>query len=299
MKTSAVSYWLVLLMLCSLCLIPKNSVAAESEMPNANLLAKYTELQKHLLSNQFQRPLYLKSVATTFNLKGEIYAEVDYPLATVNAALNDPEHWCDVLILHINIKFCHATSSRGETALTVNLGNKNFQALADTYQVEFNYRAVITTPDYFALELSAKNGPLSTHDYKIWVEATSVANGRTFLHFTYAYAFGLSGRLAMQAYLTTFGRDKVGFTVTGKLPDGQPRYITGLSGVVERNTMRYYLAIDAYLSSFKLPAKDQLKQRLQQCFFSIEQYPIQLHDLELNEYLEMKHKEYLRQQAPL
>lgn len=299
MKISSIPYWLALLLLCSLCFISKNSVATESEMPNATLLAKYTELQKPLLNNQFQRALYLNSVATSHNLKGEIYAVVDYPFAMVDTALNNHEHWCDVLILHLNIKYCHAASSKDITTLTVNIGNKNYQALADTYQVEFNYRGGITTPDYFALELNAEKGPLDTHDYKIWVEATPIAGGRTFLHFTYAYAFGLASRLAMQGYLATFGRNKVGFTITGKLPDGQPSYIQGLSGVVERNTMRYYLAIDAYLSSFTILAKDPLEQRLQQWFFLTESYPIQLHDIELFEYLEMKHKEYLRQQAPL
>jgi hypothetical protein len=286
------------MLLCSIGLFVKNTIAAEPEAANMPLRNKYMALQKSLLNNQFQRPLYLNSVATSNNLKGEIYAVVDYPFATVNTALNDPEHWCNVLILHINIKYCHAATNKNGAILTVNLGNKTYQALADTYQVEFNYKSVITTPDYFALELNADNGPIGTHDYKIMVEATPLASGRTFLHFTYAYAFGIAGRLAMQAYLVTFGRDKVGFTIIGKLPDGQPSYVQGLSGVVERNTMRYYLAIDAYLAAMSLPAKDQFPHRLQQWYNSIELYPLQLHDLELAEYLDMKGKEYLRQQAP-
>jgi hypothetical protein len=184
-------------------------------MSSILLRAKYTELDKQLRNNQFQRALYLISAKSSSDLKGEIYAAVDYPFVVVNAAFDNPAHWCDLLILHVNIKYCRASSSNAGTALSVRLGRKYDQTLADTYRTEFNYRGIIATPDYFAVELNAENGPLGTHDYHIWIEATPVKDGRTFLHFTYAYAFGLTGRLAMQGYLATIGRDKVGFTVTG------------------------------------------------------------------------------------
>lgn len=274
-----------------------NTLAAESDVSNIPLRAKYTELTKQLHSNQFQRALTLNSTESSHDLKGEIYAVVDYPFATVNTALNDPAHWCDVLILHVNIKYCHASSDDTKTILTVNLGKKYDQPLVDTYRVEFNYRGVITTPDYFALELNAENGPLSTSDYRIWVEATPVKGGRTFLHFTYAYTFGLAGSLAMKGYLATIGRNKVGFTVTGKLPNGESAYIQGVRGVVERNTMRYYLAIDAYIAALATPTKAQLEQRLLLWYNANEKYSRQLHEVERDEYLKMKRKEYQRQQV--
>ena len=46
----------------------------------------------------------------------------------------------------------------------------------------------------------------------------------------------MMGRLAMQVYLGTTGRSKVGFTVTGTQADGQPLHIGGTRGVVEVNT---------------------------------------------------------------
>lgn len=69
-------------------------------------------------------------------------------------------------------------------------------------------------------------------------------NERTFTHFIYTDAFGFAGNLAMQVYLATGARNKVGFTVTKKLPNGQSIYIKGVSGIVERNDMRYYVAIE-------------------------------------------------------
>jgi len=295
-KAGSLRWMPVFVLLCGGWLGAGISVAAEPAMSPDPLRAKYTELGKQLRNNQFQRALYLDSVESSTNLKGEIYAVVDYPFATVNAALNNPAHWCDVLVLHMNVKYCHASSDKAGTVLSVNLGRKYYQPLADAFRLEFNYRGVITTPDYFALELNAEDGPLSTHDYHIWIEATPVKQGRTFLHVTYAYAFGLTGRLGMQAYLATIGRDKVGFTVTGKLPNGQPAYIQGVRGVVERNTMRYYLAIDAYLAALTTPPKGQLEKRLRYWYNATDQYARQLHEVELDDYLAMKRREYRRQQ---
>ena len=286
----------ILLFLCGVGFAGGKAVAAESDVSVEPLRAKYAELSEQLRNNPFQRALYLDSSESPTDLKGEIYAVVDYPFAVVNGALNSPAHWCDVLMLHINVKYCNASGQGGGTLLSVNIGRKYFQPLEDAHRLDFNYRAVVTTPEYFALELNADEGPLSTHVYRIWIEAASLEGGRSFLHVTYAYEFGLLGRLAMRAYLATIGRDKVGFTVTETLPNGQPVYIKGVRGVVERNTMRYYLAIDAYLDALTTSPEDQLEKRLQKWYRGAEQYARQLHEVEREDYLEMKRREYQRQQ---
>lgn len=293
-----VARWMpVLLLLCGAWIAPGQSFAAEPASPAAALRAKHAEFSKRLHNNQFQRALHLVSVESPQDLQGDIYAVVDYPFAKVEQALNNPAHWCDVLILHVNIKYCRSAEGPAGTILSVNLGKKYDQPLADSYSVEFNYREVSALRDYFAVELKAEHGPLSTHDYRIWLEATPLTEGRTFLHFTYTYAFGMPGRIAMKGYLATLGRDKVGFTVSGKQADGQPLYIKGVRGVVERNTMRYYLAIDAYLAALNTPPGEQLEKRLQFWYSGTEQYARQLHEVERKDYLEMKRKEYQRQQV--
>jgi hypothetical protein len=99
----------------------------------------------------------------------------------------------------------------------------------------------------------------------------------------------------MQGYLATIGRDKVGFTIVGHTTAGQPEYGGGTRGVVERNTMRYYLAIEAYLAALSAPPAEQLEKRLAIWYASVERYPAQLHELERDEYLAMKRKETQRQ----
>jgi hypothetical protein len=99
--------------------------------------------------------------------------------------------------------------------------------------------------------------------------------------------------MAMQGYLATVGRDKVGFT---RVSSGGSDYIGGVRGVVERNTMRYYLAIDAYLGALSSPAPEQFEKRLNNWFSSTERFPHQLHEIDRQQYLDMKRSEYARQQ---
>ena len=302
LKVVQKSGWVSMLLLALICLLCLGAAHADVATPDtdsaASLRAKYLALTTQLGSNQFKRPLYLQSVESPSDLRGEIYALVDYPFATVNQAFNDPAHWCDMLILHINTKYCQASTKPTGTLLAVSIGKKDYQPLGQAYRVEFAYRVATSTPEYFDVGLSAETGPLGTSDYRIRLEAVSLQGGKTFLHITYSYAYNFAGKLAMQAYLATLARDKVGFSSTGKQSDGQPDYIGGVRGVVERNTMRYYLAIDAYLGALSTPPAQQLEKRLQSWFSATELYPRQLHEVDRATYLDMKRREYQRQQTP-
>jgi len=101
----------------------------------------------------------------------------------------------------------------------------------------------------------------------------------------------------MKTYFATIGSGKVGFTQTGTQSSGQPDYIGGMRGLAERNTMRYYLAIDAYLGALASPPPLQLQKRLHRWFTATEQYPRQLREVDRTAYIDMKRGEYLRQQA--
>ena len=112
---------------------------------------------------------------------------------------------------------------------------------------------------------------------------------------SYAYGYGFTARMAMKTYLATIGSQKVGFTILDR-KDGKPVYQGGVLGLLERNTMRYYLAIDAYLAAYALPAADQPEKRIREWYADTERYPEQLHEMEQSEYLDMKRKEIKRQQ---
>jgi hypothetical protein len=262
-------------------------VHAQDTQDAQALKARYLALHEQLANNPYQRPLYIESSETPDRLAGEIYALVEQPFAMVSSALVGIDHWCDILILHLNVKSCRASSSGGDM-LSLNIGRKADQPLGDTYQIDFLYRVVVDTPDYLQIMLDAEQGPLGTSNYRVKLEAVKLDAQRNFLHFSYSYHYGVAARMATQSYLATLGRNKVGFSITGHQANGQPDYVGGIRGIVERNTMRYYLAIEAYLGA---PAPQQLEKRLSDWYAGIERYPLQLHNIERNEYLEMKRKE--------
>ena len=299
--TKSVIFTLILMveMVCSNAALAKGN---EADSFVTALIGQYKVLDSQLQNNQFKRPLVLKSTESPDSLKGEIYAILDYPFTEVNNAINNPDHWCDALILHINVKYCRisndsALASKSGTVLNINLGKKYDQPLVETYKAKFNYESITSATNYFSVEMKAADGPLGTKDYRIWVEATPVNKNQTFLHFTYAYSFGLTGRLAMKGYLATIGRDKVGFSIEPNQANGTQSYIQGIRSVVERNTMRYYLAIDAYLAALKVAPENQQEKRFELWFDSTEQFAQQLHEVERTEYLTMKRKEATRQRV--
>src|SRR5207248_7416839 len=96
----------------------------------------------------------------------------------------------------------------------------------------------------------------------IALEAAPIDSAHTFLHLSYSYRFGTISRMAMQGYLATSGSGKVGFTVTGNDTQGHPQLVGGMRGVMERNTMRYFLAIDAFLETLSAPGHSRLEKRM-------------------------------------
>lgn len=273
------------------------SLGALADAGGASLRARYDELRDQLRNNSFHRPLYIDSAEAGNVLRGDVYAVLDHPFGTVTGALKEPGDWCDILILPFNTKYCHAVAGSGGAGLLVRIGRKFDQPVQDAYKVEFGLRPVAAASDYFESRLNAANGPIGTRDYRITVAAVPLDGRRTFLHLSYSYGYGMAGRLAMQGYLATVGADKVGFTVTGRDGNGQPTYIGGVRGAIERTAMRYYLAIDAHLASLSAPADQQKEKRIEAWFNATEHYPRQLHEMDRTTYVAMKRSEYERQQA--
>lgn len=259
------------------------------------LKSGYAAAQQRLRDSPFHRPLYLESTESSGALKGEVYALVEHPYATVQQALAAPAHWCELLLLQPNIKQCRVEGEGAAARLAVNLGRRFDQPIEKTYLAEFSFAAAQSTPEYFQVQLDAGKGPVGTHDYRIMLEAMPVAGGKTYLHLAYSYGYGFTARLATQAYLSTSGSGKIGFTVTGKDEHGAPEYIDGLRGAVERNAMRYYLAIDAYLGVAQVPDAQRFEQSLQRWYDAIEQFPRQLKEDDRSAYVTVKRGEYQRQ----
>jgi hypothetical protein len=260
----------------------------------ATLHARYLALQAQLGDNQFRRPLHLASSEGEGKVAGDIHALINSPFDPAAAALGVAGDWCDILLLHINTKACRVAGTGQGTVLSLWIGRNHQQPLAEAYRVDFAYRVGARSSQYLQIGLSADAGPMGTRDYRITLEALPVENGKTFIHLGYSYGYGGLGRLAMQTYLATAGRNKIGFTVTGAQPDGRSRHIGGVRGVVERNAMRYYAAIEAFLGARSGSPQARFDKRIRDWYAATELYPRQLHEIGRAEYLDMKRMENMR-----
>lgn len=280
------------------CVLLATIFAAPAFAQDAGTLrAMHTQLRERLATSPFNRPLVLESTQGDASLKGDVYAVVEQPFAVVAPALQGTAHWCELLILHLNVKHCGAAGTAQNEVLTLVVGRKFDQPLADGHKVAFRYSASAANPDYLRVAMAADSGPLGTRDYRLAVEITPLDAKRSFIHLSYSYAYGMAARVAMQGYLSTLARDKVGFSVTGQGDSGTPVYVGGLRGVAERNTMRYYLAVEAYLGALGTAPAQQLDKRLRDWFAATEQHPLQLREMSLDDYLAMKRREVQRQQT--
>lgn len=261
----------------------------------ASLKSRHAALGGKLADNPFGRPLVLESKESSGDLRGDVYSVVEHPYPVVMQSLRSVDNWCDVLLLHLNVKGCKATGG-ASPALTLNVGRKFDQSLEDAYALEFAFRPVAATAEYLQVQLTAPEGPLSTKNYRIVVEAVPVDARKTFVHMSYAYGYGFTAKIAMQTYLSTVGRDKVGFSVVESPSGGGTTNVGGVLGLLERNTMRYYLAIDAYLSAHAAPKAEQAERRLKAWFLATERYAKQLREMGEADYMDMKRKELRRAQ---
>lgn len=270
-------------------LIGSASVSAgAADSGAAALRARQASLAGALAASPFGEPVVLDSHESDHDASGDVHALVAYPFAQVASGLRNAGNWCEILILHLNTKHCRVDKGAAGTQLAMYVGGKNWQELRQANRIDLAFQVIENTRDYLQVELLADKGPLSTHHYRIVLEAIPAGDGRAFLHMHYSYEFGMLGHLAMHAYLGTVGLGKVGFTRT---PQGN--FIGGIRGVLERNTMRYYLAIDAWLSA----PGENADARLARWHAGTQRYKSQLFDLERDVYLEMKRRELQRLRA--
>lgn len=261
------------------------AIAAEGPGSASLLRASYAAQRADSSTAAFGgKPLHLQSTQTSSALRGDIHALIDHPFEKVQAALGDPGHWCDILILHPNVKGCQleGAAATGTPALTISLGSAELP-------VKFSYQATAKAADYLDVRLGAPTGPLGTSDYRIRLEAAPMDDKRTILHLAYSHGYGVQARFAMQAYFNTLGRGKVGFTVIERNADGKPVYVGDLRGGLERNAMRYYASIESYLDALSAPPQQQPERRLSRWYAYTERFPLQL--AEEKDYLDRKRRE--------
>ncbi len=272
--------------------------ATQAQDSAALLRGRYTALAVALERSPIQPGLHVESVESSRAPRGDAYAVIDYPFAVVASAFTAPGTWCESLILHLNVQYCRASVDDERALLSAAVGKKTNQPLADTHRIDFDYTVTAQSADFMRVELAAKEGPFGTGNYLIALELIGIDDRRSFMHIQYSYTQGALARAASSVYFATRGRDKVGFT---EIRDGDdpPRLVRGIRGALERNTMRYYLAFDAYLHALASPAPQRFEKSIQRWFAATERFARQLREVDRADYIAMKRAQYQRQQATM
>lgn len=220
--------------------------------------------------------------------RGSVDAIVDYPFAELNSALAGIDPWCEITFLHFNIKACVYRESSDGVLVTLYSGRMHYLPPEQAYRNEYVFREVRRTETQLALSILGADGPFGTRDYEIRIDAAPLGDQRSLLRLSYSVSYGLLTRTAQRLYFATAGRHRIGFSTENDKP------IRGLRGMMERNTMRFYLALQAYLES---PEDGALTQRLARWHALTLEHPAQLKELPLEEYLDNKLRERAHQQA--
>ncbi len=267
--------------------------AEEPALARQALFANYSAIRAKAES-KFGIPLYLQSKEESRHQSAELYGILDYPFATVRDALREPAAWCAITPLDLNVKACTYRMSDDQQHVTLYAGRKFYQPPDNAYPLEFSFRVTAERPDYLAVTLHARKGPYFTKDYEMSLEAAPFDPAGTLLRFGYSYRFGLWARLAMKTYFSTVGSDKKGFTVVASDKEGKPVYVQGIRGAVERNAVRYYFALMAYMDTLAYPEEERFEKRLERWYDLTARYP-QLYEEGRDEYLADKRHEHENQ----
>lgn len=278
----------LVLLLCSAATVLQ---AAE---PAATLRA---EIAQHgFATDTYGLPIRIESELDEGAVRATIYGFLPQPYDQVALLLANPHRWCGFITLVLNIKACVYREEGDGRQLDVYAGRKYYEPPEDVYLFEYRYRLDTLRHDYVEVELTAPDGPLNTEDYRIGIRAVPAPDG-TYLGLHLAYRSSAVSRVAVRVYLATIGRNKVGFTVIERGPDGEPQYIRGVRGIIERNVVRYYLALKAYLRTVggEAPTRAQFFAAAQRWYALAEHFPRQLRELGRERYLENKAAEYRNQ----
>ena len=279
-------YTVLLLLTVSLLSGPLTAHASKAELFNF-----YTQLKPVLQKNAYGIPIYVHSKDENDTMTGVIYGVLNHPFEVTSRALGAAANWCEVAPQHLNIKACTYRAENDFCQLRFYSGRKHYEKADDVYQLDYRFEAIEQSPDFIHIRLSADEGPAGTGQYRLNVKAIPLDKTSSFIYFSYAYEYNFITSLGMGTYLATLGSGKVGFTVTDKDKKGEPIYIGGVRGIIERNAVRYYLAIQSYLDTLSIEAAHQFQARINHWFDLTEKHHLQLFEMEKNDYLEYKQQE--------
>lgn len=245
---------------------------------------------KAIRQADFAEPIYVESREENNQVQGGIYVLIDVPFSTLRQKLADKRSWCEIIFLHFNIKACVLDMNSEPTRVSIYSGRLYYQSPEESTRNDYVFETFSFSENYLNTVLHGPDGPFGTRDYRIVIQAVPVDEYTSLAHVSYSLHYNMATRVAQRIYFASAGRHRIGFSKEGS--DNTP--IRGVRAMVERNTMRFYLALEAFLAA---PAPGQREERLARWHTLTLQYPEQLKELDLETYMGYKSKERAHQDA--
>jgi hypothetical protein len=275
-----------------LVLPPRESWGLEEGLPR--LSALYPELQEAARRGPFGLPLQVHSEERETRVSAEIHGIIDHPFRALATTFTEPGGWCDFLVLNPNIKTCTFRQEARETLLTLYIGSRSYRAPESATEQVYRFLVRARQSDYAAISLTAPQGMLGTTAHRFEFEAGSVA-GKTVVGLSSSFEPSMLSRILTGIYLGTVGRNMIGFSREATEAGVPAGYVRGVKGMIERNVMRYYLALNAFLDTSDLPAGRRFEARASLAYDLMDLYPAQLRQMDKAEYLDIKTREHQNQ----
>jgi len=286
---------LLLLLTMVLVLRAVLSFAGDQGGDPVTLIDKYHKFEESLAKTSPGIQVHLYSDIQKNSSSADIYGIFDHPFDIVEKALSEPSEWCEIVLPHINIRACTSSNTGSNWLLTLYNVTKYYQPIEEATQLKYSYYLLARRPDYMDILFRADDGPFHSHDHRLKIEAMPIGQDKTFVHLSYSYRYGTFSYMTMKSYFGLFGGKRVGFSTTGVDSKGGPVYVSGLKGAVERNVMRYYLAVEAYLDTLKYPAEQRFEKRISHWYDLTARFKRQLFEMEKKEYLDYKRRDIKNQ----
>lgn len=281
---------------CCLIAILICGTASAQDIPSyAEIEANRDALIEWLATDQSGVEFYTKSVPFEGGAETNIALIVDgIDIEKASASLYGPEAWCELLFLHINVKACTYGNSEDGQWIKLYMGRKFYQHPKKAKQIKLEFNSGISDDDLNWATLTADEGPFNTSDYYIGLFAIEANNG-IYVQLRSSQKADSVATSATDLYFKTLGKNKVGFSIVGTDHNGKPKYSGGAQAALERNVVRYLLAAQIYMQTHSQTGIDGMRNRTKLWYDATEKYAEQLHEVERDDYLRDKEKEYHHQ----
>ncbi len=253
---------------------------------------RYQELMEGQASNPLHAPVTVESKEQGDAISADAWGVLDAPFERAASIVNSPAAFCDFISVVIFVKACTFAATAAPATVTLYMGRKDYEDPNPDNALAFQYSIEAQGGEAVMARLFVARGSLGVKDNRLEFELWRVA-GQTLAHVHASYIASVQSNLAMGTYLMTMGRNKIGFST---VPDstGKPKPVKGALGIIERNAMRYFLALQSTLATQNVAADQREAARLEHWFDATAKYEL-LFEVPRAEYLDNKKRERANQ----